>query len=100
MRFLAAFFRRLWHGLDIVRRVLHLLLLLLLFGILVGAMRGSVPNLADRGALVIHPHGEIVEQLSGEPVARAINQAQGQAPPQTLLWDLTDAIRAAAKDKR
>ena len=100
MRFLAAFFRKLWHALDIFRRVLHLLLLLLFFGILVSAMRGSVPKLAERGALVIHPHGEIVEQLSGEPLERAINEAQGQAAPQTLLWDLTDAIRAAAKDKR
>lgn len=100
MRFLIGFFRKLWHGLDVFRRVLHLVLLLALFALVVGALRGAAPRLPERGVLLIRPAGEIVEQLSGEPLARAINEAQGQAAPETLLWDLTDAIRAAAKDKR
>jgi protease-4 len=41
-----------------------------------------------------------VEQLSGDPLSRAVAQARGQAHEETLLWDLTDAIRAAAKDSR
>jgi protease-4 len=44
------------------------------------------------------PRATIVEQLSGEPLERAINEAQGSGEPQTLLWDLTTAIRAAAGD--
>ncbi|MBV9620842.1 MAG: signal peptide peptidase SppA [Gammaproteobacteria bacterium] len=53
-----------------------------------------------RAALVIAPEGELVEQLSGDPLARAFADAQGERQPQTLLWDLTDAIRAAATDRR
>lgn len=98
MRFLIGFLKRFWHGLDLLRRVLHLLLLLLFFGLVIAALRGSTPPLPGRGALVIQPQGEIVEQLAGEPFQRAISEAQGQDSPQTLLWDLTDAIRAAAKD--
>ena len=100
MQRLMVLLKRFWHGLDVLRRVLHLLLLLLVFGLLFAALRGSTPPLPGRGALVIQPQGEIVEQLAGEPIQRALNEAQGQAAPQTLLWDLTDAIRAAAKDPR
>jgi protease IV len=100
MRFLGGFFRGLWHGLDVFRRVLHLILLLALFAVVIVALRGAAPKLPERGVLLIRPAGQIVEQLSGEPLARAINEAQGQAAPETLLWDLTEAIRAGASDKR
>jgi protease-4 len=100
MRPLLGFFRGLWHGLDVLRRVLHLVLLLGLFILVVLALRSSIPRLPERGALVVHPAGDIVEQLSGEPLQRAINEAQGQMAPQTLLWDLTHAIRRAATDTR
>ena len=100
MRYLANFFRKLWAGLDLVRRVLHLVLLLAILALLIAALRTSIPRIPDRGALVIRPSGDIVEQLSGRPLERAINEAQDQGSPQTLLWDLTRAIRGAAKDKR
>ncbi len=100
MRYLAAFFGKLWRGLDVLRRVLHLLLLLSVLALVIAALRSSIPRIPDRGALVIRPSGDIVEQLSGEPLQRAINEAQGQTPPQTLLWDLTRTIRGAAKDPR
>ncbi|MGB8693823.1 MAG: signal peptide peptidase SppA [Steroidobacteraceae bacterium] len=80
--------------------MLHLLLLLLILGLLIAVLRQALPRLPERGALVIHPSGELTEQLAGEPVERAISEAQGQGAPQTLLWDLTRAIRAAAHDKR
>jgi len=100
MRYLASFFGKLWHGLDVLRRVLHLVLLLALLGLLVAGLRSTIPRIPDRGALVIRPSGDIVEQLSGEPLQRAISEAQDQSAPQTLLWDLTHAIRSAAKDTR
>ena len=95
MRFLVNFFRKLWRGLDIFRRVLHLVLLLIIFLVVIGAFRQSIPRLPEQGALVIRPQGEIVEQLAGEPLQRAISEVQGQQQPQTLLWDLTDGIRHA-----
>ena len=100
MRYLLGFFRYLWRGLDALRRALHLLLLLGLLALLVASLRGSIPRLPERGALVIRPSGDIVEQLSGAPLERAVNEAQGQSAPQTLLWDLTTAIRNAAGDAR
>jgi protease IV len=63
-------------------------------------MRGSVPTVPLKAALLVAPEGEIVEQESGDPLERAVQQARGQGHAETLLWDLTDSIRAAAKDKR
>lgn len=100
MASVSGFFRGIWRGLDVLRRVLHLLLLLLIFGFLVGALRGSVPEIPERGALFIQPSGEIVEQRSGDPLTIAFNEARGAGAGETLLWDLTDALRAAAEDRR
>jgi protease-4 len=94
------FFRGLWRGLDGLRRVLHLVLLLLIFGFIIGALSGNLPHLPPRAALFIQPHGDIVEQRSGDPIQIAFNQASGQGDTQTLLWDLTESILAAAKDDR
>src|SRR5579863_1208916 len=96
MQSVVGFLRGLWRGLDVLRRFLHLLLLLGLVGIVVGALYQATPRVPDRTALVIRPSGELVEQLSGEPFARALSEAQGSGDPQTLLWDLTTAIRTAA----
>jgi len=87
-----------WHGLDVLRRFLHLLLLLALFGVLIGALRQVNPRLPEKAALLVRPSGDIVEQLSGEPLERALGEVRGEGQPQTLLWDLTTAIRAAAGD--
>ncbi len=92
--------RGIWLGLDGLRKFLHLILLLLIFGILVGALRTSLPKIADGSALVIAPHGEIVEQLTGSPVDQALARAQGNARDETLLWDLIDVLKAAKTDKR
>ena len=87
-----------WHFFDGVRKFLHLLMLLVIFGIVVGALRTSIPHIADNSALVIAPQGDIVEQLSGSPVDQALDRAQGNGPGETLLWDLKDALHAAKKD--
>lgn len=100
MSAVSGFFRGVWRGLDVLRRFLHLLLLLALFGFVIGALRSTIPKLPPNAALVLHPEGQIVEELSSDPLQRAFNEASGQGQPQTLLWDLTDAIRHAATDKR
>jgi protease IV len=100
MHYFGRFIYGIWRGLDVLRRCMHLLLLLALFGIVIGALRQSTPRLPEKAALVLRPSGDIVEQLSGEPIERALNEAQGEGVPQTLLWDLTSAIRAAALDPR
>jgi protease-4 len=90
----------LWRGLDVLRRFLHLVVLLVVFGFVVGALRGSVPTVPLKAALLVAPEGDIVEQSSGDALERAVQEARGQGHAETLLWDLTDSIRAAAKDKR
>jgi protease IV len=95
-----SFFSALWRGLDGLRKALHLILLLLIFGILIGVLRGSVPRIPAKAALLLVPEGQLVEQLSGDPVERALQETRGETHRETLLWDLTDSIRAAAGDPR
>jgi protease-4 len=90
----------LWLGLDGLRKFLHLLLLLVIFGFVVGALRTSIPRIEDNSALVIAPRGEIVEQLTGDPIDQALARAQGTRQAETLLWDLVDALESAKKDAR
>ena len=95
-----SFFAGLWRALDGLRKLLHLILLLLIFGVLIGVLRGSVPRVPAKAALLVAPEGQLVEQLSGEPVERAVEEVRGEERAETLLWDLTDSIRAAATDSR
>ena len=90
----------LWGGLDALRKVLHLILLLVLFGGLWAAFSHSIPFVPERAALVIAPQGPIVEQLTGDPVERTIADALRQVPSQTLLRDIVEAIRDARDDDR
>ena len=95
-----SFFSGLWRALDGLRRGLHLILMLVIFGVLFGVLRGSVPSVPSKAALVIAPEGPLVEQLSGDPRTRALDEALGNEREEALLWDLLDSIRAAASDKR
>jgi len=95
-----SFFSGLWRGLDGLRKALHLILLLMIFGVVVGVLRGSVPRIPSKAALLLVPEGELVEQLSGDPVERALQETRGETHRETLLWDLTDSIRTAASDPR
>ena len=95
-----SFFSGLWRGLDGLRKVLHLMVLLAILALVVGLLRAGVPRIPARAALLIAPQGELVEQLSGDPVERAVEEARGEGHAETLLWDLTDSIHAAASDKR
>ncbi|HEY2684533.1 MAG TPA: signal peptide peptidase SppA [Steroidobacteraceae bacterium] len=97
---LRGFFGLVWRILDGVRRVLHLLLMLVLFGFLLAALHTSIPNVPHTAALVIAPEGELVEQMSIDGVRRAFGEASGGPAPETLLRDVTEAIEAAKDDAR
>jgi protease-4 len=94
------FFALVWRMLEGVRKVLHLILLLVIFGFLLAALHTSVPTVPKTAALVIAPEGELVEQLSSDPLRRAFGQASGGPAPETLLRDVVDAIEAAKSDER
>src|ERR1700716_3123879 len=97
---LKGFFGLVWRILEGVRRVLHLVLLLVIFGFVLAALHTSIPIVPRSAALVIAPEGEIVEQLASDPVRRALGQASGGPAPETQLRDITDAIAAAKSDER
>ncbi|HEX3950611.1 MAG TPA: signal peptide peptidase SppA [Steroidobacteraceae bacterium] len=97
---LGGFFGLIWRILEGIRKVLHLALLLIIFGFVLAALHTSIPVVPRSAALVIAPQGELVEQLSGDSVRRALGEASGGPDPETLLRDVTDAIAAAKTDSR
>ncbi|HEY0800356.1 MAG TPA: signal peptide peptidase SppA [Steroidobacteraceae bacterium] len=97
---LRGFFGLIWRILEGIRKVLHLAVLLLIFGFVLAALHTSIPSVPRSAALVIAPQGELVEQLSGDPVRRAFGEASGGPAPETLLRDVTEAIAAAKSDAR
>lgn len=100
MKAIAGILGFLWRGLDGLRKVLHLILLLGLFLLIGAALSPSIPIIPAKAALILAPQGAIVEQLAGDPFERAVAEAYGQNRPETLLRDLVDVVDAGAKDKR
>jgi protease-4 len=96
----ARFFAAIWRGANGLRKVLHLLLLLFLFGAFFGAMSAGQPKLPKQAALLIQPTGVLVEQLEGDPFDRALAEALGDAPLQTRVQDVVDALEYAREDDR
>src|SRR6202046_4017305 len=97
---LVGFFGLVLRILERIRKVLHLILMLVIFGFVLAALHTSIPIVPHAAALVIAPEGELVEQLSSDPVRRALGEASGGPAPETLLRDVTDAIAAAKSDAR
>jgi len=89
-----------WSGLDGLRKVLHLVLLLILFGAFAGLFSRPMPIVPGKAALVIDPQGPLVEQLTGDPLERALARALRSQPTETLLRDVVDAIESGADDDR
>jgi protease-4 len=89
-----------WYALDGLRKVLHLILLLVLFGILLAASQTEVPYLPDKAALVLSPKGRVVEELSGDPLDRALSRIGGDDRAETRLRDLVDVVDQARDDDR
>jgi len=98
--FLVRLISSIWSGVDGVRKILHLLLLVTLFLVFFGAISGTSPILPQQAALFIQPAGPLVEQLDGDPYDRALAELLGDAPPQTLVQDVIDALEFAKTDDR
>jgi protease IV len=100
MRAIRKLLQWIWVGLEGLRKFLHLLLLLLIFGAIGALFSRPIPLVPDQAALVIAPQGPLVEQFSGDPLERAIAEALRQGPGETRLRDVVDAIDTARKDER
>lgn len=90
----------LWTGVNGVRKVLHLLVLLFIFSIVFGAISSTTPRLPSEAALIIRPVGALVEQLAGDPYERAIAGLLGDEDTQTLVQDIIDGLEYAKDDSR
>lgn len=100
MKAIASILGLIWRALDGVRKVLHLIVLLVLFLLIGAALSPSIPIVPTNTALVLAPQGALVEQLAGDPFERAVAEVYGQERPETLLRDLVDSVDAAREDKR
>jgi protease-4 len=99
-RTLKSLFSTLWAGIDGLRKVLHLLLLIFIFGIFFGALSATAPLLPAKSALLIQPYGSLVEELEGDPYDRAIAEMLDESEPQMLVQDIVDGLRFAKDDDR
>lgn len=97
---LGRIFSAIWTGVDGLRKVLHLLLLLFIFSVILSALSSSAPGLPASAALLIQPSGRLVEQLAGDPFDRAIARLLGEEDPQTLVQDIIDGLAFAKEDER
>jgi len=89
-----------WRLLDVVRRTVHLVLMLLVVLVLLAVFGARSVPLPQAFVLVVDPEGELTEQLSGEPLDRAVAEARGDGQVQTLVSDVVDAIDRGAGDAR
>ena len=100
-RLIKSLFVGIWRAAEGVRKVLHLVFLLLVVGILIAAIATQdPPRVPEQAALMVAPEGRLVEQLSGDALDRALAEVRGVNIGESLLKDLVDAIRAAADDDR
>ena len=92
MKALAAIFGFIWRALDSLRKVLHLILLLLTFAVIAAVLSPRIPIVPQSAALVVAPRGVLVEQLSGDPLERAIAEVYGTGRAETLVRDVVESI--------
>lgn len=99
---LARFFLGIWHLIDGARKlVLNVVFLLILyFVVLVVIDTDDTVIIKQDTALVLRPYGKIVEQYSGTPLDRILQQATEQERSETRLRDIVEAISRARDDDR
>ncbi|NKI36090.1 signal peptide peptidase SppA [Wenzhouxiangella sp. XN79A] len=99
--FLVRLWRGFWGGVTTLRMfVFNILFLLVLAFLIRGMLSGDRITVEDDTTLVIAPVGLIVEEYTGAPAERAINEALGQQLPETRLRDLLRTLELAADDDR
>ncbi len=96
MRLLSA----IWAGVDGIRKILHLVLLLVIFLLFFGITTDKPVVGTTGAALYVEPYGALVEQLEGNPYDRAIAELLDDGRPQTRVQDIVDALAFAKDDDR
>ncbi len=96
------FFRGIWRVVDGARKLAINLVFLFIIYIVILAVISTDETLTIQPdtALVLQPYGNVVEQYSGTPLDRVLQQATDSTRSETRLRDLVDSVRRAADDSR
>ncbi|MDD3762653.1 MAG: signal peptide peptidase SppA [Nevskiales bacterium] len=98
---IGGFFGLIWKVVRTIYRVVATLMLLAVIAVAWFSLRGAAPvTVDDNVALILAPTGELVEQIDADPGQRFVEELSGEAPSQSELSKLIDALDAAAKDDR
>ncbi|MFK8031374.1 MAG: signal peptide peptidase SppA [Gammaproteobacteria bacterium] len=99
MSVIAGFFKGIGKGLDVFRKSVHFVLMVLTFFLIAASLMGGPKIALDSGsALLLNPQGPLVDQLSGDPVQRALDGLTGRSEAQTLVRDVLRVLKAAKND--
>lgn len=88
-----------WNFLDGLRKAVHLVLMLAVLILILALLSSTSVIVPDPSALVISPTGDLVDELTGTPLDRALETA-GDQERETLVRDLVEAIDRASGDDR
>ena len=97
---LVRIWRGFWNGLTAFRMAVFNILFLIVLALVLRAIffSGDAITVEADSTLVLKPNGLIVEEYTGTPVERALNEALGQQLPETRLRDLLRTLELAAED--
>lgn len=94
------FIKLVWRALNNLRRLVQLLIMFVIIALVIAALSDQGITVPKKAALVVAPSGALVEQLTGDPLERAIAEARGMQINQTLVHDVIESLRLAAEDDR
>lgn len=100
LRLLGKLATAVWLGLNTLRRVLHLILLMMVFSIIAAVFVDEPRPIPESAALLLDPSGTLVEQLTGTSFDRALAELDGSLVRETLLRDVVESIDLAREDDR
>ncbi|HMA99165.1 MAG TPA: signal peptide peptidase SppA [Wenzhouxiangella sp.] len=91
-----------WRAVTALRMGVFNILFLLVLALLIGVgLRGSEPlTLEPNTTLILNPQGILVEEYTGTPIERALNEALGEEVVETRLRDVVAVLERAADDAR
>jgi len=89
-----------WRNLNRLRKFIHAILLLSFSFIILAILSPKYPNIYENSILMINPKGKLVDQLSGDPLDRAVNKFFGEMESETLVQNIIDALDHAKNDER
>lgn len=92
--------RAVGRGINVARLVIINLVFFGILALIIGLAFRGAPKIGSDTALLLEPHGSLVEQFSVDAAQRAVARATGQPIGQVQVRDLVAAIDHAAHDSR